>query len=241
MSSHPPGFIRGLIHSLPIVGGYFPIAFSFGVAATKSGLGSMEALFLSLTIYSGASQFVSLTLFTGGVSVWISIFTLLAMNLRHLLYGPSLLSSLGSRRSNRYSWAWAFGLTDEVYAATIARVSQAHFPWNERWMLGMALGAYLSWLLGTALGAYLGAGALEAWPAVDAALGFMLSALFLSLLLTIFRKSQSLVIVFAALVCITVTLLHSATAGILSGMFAGAITGLIYTPEKASDAERKKV
>lgn len=236
--SHTSGLLRGFVHSLPIFGGYFPIAFSFGVAATKAGLNTMEALFLSLTIYSGASQFVSLTLFTGGVSVWISIFTLLAMNLRHLLYGPSLLSTLGKRRANRYSWAWAFGLTDEVYAATIAHASKSDFPWSERWMLGMGAGAYISWISGTALGAYLGAGALEAWPAVDAALGFMLTALFLSLLLAIFRRAQVVVIVSAAVVCIALTLFFSATAGILGGMFAGAVTGLLSTVRNPAVVKR---
>ena len=37
------GFWAGLAAALPLVLGYFPIAFSFGVAATRLGLSGAEA------------------------------------------------------------------------------------------------------------------------------------------------------------------------------------------------------
>jgi predicted branched-subunit amino acid permease len=36
-NARPPGLATGLLAGLPIVMGYFPIAFSFGVAATRPG------------------------------------------------------------------------------------------------------------------------------------------------------------------------------------------------------------
>ncbi len=41
-----PPFLDGLAASLPIVMGYFPIAFSFGVAATQGGFTGLEAFAL---------------------------------------------------------------------------------------------------------------------------------------------------------------------------------------------------
>lgn len=219
-------FPDGVRASMPIVAGYFPIAFSFGVAATGLGFSALEAVFLSVVIYSGASQFMALTLLSGGTAAVVSIVTLLAMNLRHLLYGPALLDRAGERARTRYAWAWAYGLTDEVFATTIGFLAGGSKGWSERWMLGLGAAAYLSWIGGTAVGAYAGGGALAAYPAVDAALGFMLPALFLSLLLVILNRRQVPVVAAAAVVCVGVTLATNVTSGILAGMIAGAVAGI---------------
>ena len=55
MTATRPPFLAGLTASLPIALGYFPIAFSFGVAATRAGFSAVEAFALSLIIYAGAS------------------------------------------------------------------------------------------------------------------------------------------------------------------------------------------
>lgn len=224
----------GMRASVPIVIGYFPIAFSFGVAATGLGFSTLEAVFLSVVIYSGASQFMALTLLSGGTAIAVSIVTLLAMNLRHLLYGPALLERAAERRGTaaptRRAWAWAYGLTDEVFATTIGFLADGPEGgargWSERWMLGLGAAAFLSWVAGTAAGAFAGGGALAAYPAVEAALGFMLPALFLSLLLVILNRRQLPVVATAGVVCVGVTLATDATSGILAGMLAGAVAGI---------------
>jgi len=97
MTGVRPSFLDGLAASLPIALGYFPIAFSFGVAATRSGFSAVEAVSLSLIIYAGASQFLALALLGSGAPVLVSAFTLIAMNLRHVLYGPALMRQAGTR------------------------------------------------------------------------------------------------------------------------------------------------
>lgn len=218
--------VDGIRASVPIVVGYFPIAFSFGVAATGLGFPALEAVFLSMVIYSGASQFMALTLLSGGTAAAVAIVTLLAMNLRHVLYGPSLLDRAGTRAATRHSWAWAYGLTDEVFATTIGFLAGGTKGWSERWMLGIGAAAYLSWVGGTAVGALAGGGALAAYPAVEAALSFMLPALFLSLLLAVLSRRQLPVVATAGLVCVGVALAANVTAGILAGMTAGALAGI---------------
>jgi 4-azaleucine resistance transporter AzlC len=215
----------GLTASLPIALGYFPIAFSFGVAATRAGFGAVEAFALSLIIYAGASQFLALALLTTGAPVLLSAFTLIAMNLRHVLYGPALMKAAGPGASTRHAWAWAFGLTDEVFGQALGSLSRGQ-RFSEGYMFGLGLGAYASWLAGTAVGAVAGGGALDGWPAVNAGLGFMLPALFLALLLSIMTRRQLPVIAVAALVTVAGTLAVSATSGILLGMLAGALAGL---------------
>jgi 4-azaleucine resistance transporter AzlC len=220
-------FLEGVRGSLPIVIGYLPIAFSCGGAATNFGFSTLEAVFLSMVIYAGASQFMALPLLASGTSVAIASVTLLAMNLRHLLYGPSLLDRAGARARTRHSWAWAFGLTDEVYATAIGFLAARGQAWSERWMLGIGAAAYLSWVAGTAVGALAGGGALAAYPALEAGLGFMLPALFLALLLAILNRRQLPIVATAGAVCALVTLGSGITSGILAGMIAGAVVGTL--------------
>ena len=226
MTLSPAPFVAGLSASLPIAMGYFPISFSFGVAATRAGFSAVEAFALSLIIYAGASQFLALALLTSGAPVLVSAFTLIAMNLRQVLYGPALMKAAGRDASTRHAWAWAFGLTDEVFGQALGSLARGQ-RFSEGAMFGLGLGAYASWLAGTAVGAVAGGGALENWPAVNAGLGFMLPALFLALLLSIMTRRQLPVIAVAALATVAGTLALSATSGILLGMVAGAVTGLV--------------
>ena len=224
MSDTRPSFVSGLAASLPIVMGYVPIAFSFGIAATRAGFTPAEAFALSLFIYAGASQFLALALLTSGAPVLVSALTLMAMNLRHVIYGPALMTAAGAEA--RWPWVWGFGLTDEVFGQALGALARGQ-RFSERHMAGLALGAYASWLGGTAAGAYAGGGALAGYPALNAALGFMLPALFLALLLSILTRAMLAVIAVAAAVTVAGTLAVGGTTGILAGMVAGALTGVV--------------
>ena len=226
MTRTRPPFLDGLAASLPIVMGYFPIAFSFGVAATQAGFTGLEAFALSLIIYAGASQFLALAILSSGAPVLVAAFTLIAMNLRHVLYGPALMREAGEGATRRHAWAWAWGLTDEVFGQALGALARGQ-RFSEPYMFGLGLGAYASWVSGTVVGAYAGGGALEGWPAVNAGLGFMLPALFLALLLSILNRRQLPVIVVAGSVTVVATLAISATSGILLGMLAGAVAGAL--------------
>lgn len=226
MTRTRPPFLDGLIASLPIVLGYIPIAFSFGVAATRAGFTELEAFALSLIIYAGASQFLALALLSSGAPVLVAAFTLIAMNLRHMLYGPALLREAGEGATTRHAWAWAWGLTDEVFGQALGALARGQ-RFSEPYMFGLGLGAYAAWQTGTIAGAYAGGGALEGWPALNAGLGFMLPALFLALLLSILSRRQLPVIAVAGAVTVIATLTISATSGILLGMLAGAVTGVM--------------
>ena len=221
-----PSFAAGLVTALPIVMGYFPIAFAFGVAATKAGLTEVEAAALSVIIYAGASQFLALALITSGAPLLVAAFTLVAMNVRHVLYGPALMKAAGADAATKHAWAWAWGLTDEVFGASLGELARGR-RFSEAFMFGIGLAAYASWIAGTIVGALAGGGALEGWPVVEAGLGFMLTALFLALLLSILTLRQVPVIVVAAVATVAGTLAVSATARILGGMVAGAVAGVV--------------
>lgn len=221
-----PGIGHGLVAALPIMMGYLPIAFAFGVAASRAGLSMAEAVMLSLVIYAGASQFLALTLVTSGAPILVAAVTLMAMNLRHLLYGPALMKEAGQDAARSWVGIWGWGLTDEVFGQALGALSQGK-RFSEKYMFGLGLAAYATWALGTGVGAWAGGGVLEAYPALNAALGFMLTALFLSLLLSILSKPALAAVAAAGLATVVGTVLVSGTIGILAGMICGALAGVM--------------
>ena len=112
---------EGVKDSLPIVISYLPVAFAFGLNATRLGFTPLESLFFSCIIYAGASQFVITAMLAAGSSLWVAALTVMAMDVRHVLYGPSLRSRIRSALDKKKTALWAFGLTDEVFAAATAR------------------------------------------------------------------------------------------------------------------------
>lgn len=122
---------------------------------------------------------------------------------------------------------WAFGLTDEVFAAAISRLSRDNRCRSEDWMLGVALCAWLSWVAGTLAGVCSGNGLLDDWPAVSAALSFMLPALFLNFLLATFQRRQSLVLAAALVGALAGLWLVSISMVILGGIGGGCLAALL--------------
>jgi 4-azaleucine resistance transporter AzlC len=223
---------RGVLVGLPIMLGYLPIAFSFGVAATKAGLSPIEAVAMSLLMYSGAAQFMAIALIAAGAGFWVMVATLVGMSLRHVLYGPSLLRSAGLDQPPRGAMIWGFGLTDEVFGAGLGAIARGQ-RLTSGFIAALALVAYAAWVGGTALGALAGAGALAAWPALDAGLGFMLTALFLALLLSILKRAQLPVIAAALAGTALASVALSPTAGIMAGMILGAALGTMMRGQNA--------
>lgn len=232
-------FAQGVLNSLPIVIGYLPVAFAFGMNAVKLGYSPWEAVYMSCIIYAGASQFVITALLSAGMSIWVAAFTVMAMDVRHVLYGPALRHRILQRLPTRKTPLWAFGLTDEVFAAATARLAQNHRRWSENWMLGVASASWLAWAGGTVIGALFGNGPLADYPAVEAALTFMLPALFLSFLLASFKKRQSLVVISALGGTLLGLLLSSIPVAILAGIGSGCVASLFLTSSEPINKEDK--
>ena len=141
MSQEKSPLLAGVQAVIPLVLGYFPIAFSFGVAATRTGLTPLEAFSLSLIVFAGAAQFLAIALLASGAPVLVAAMTLAAMNLRHVLYGPTLLQRAGTHRATRLGWLWAFALTDEVFGAALGALAKGQ-RFSEGFMIVLGFGAY---------------------------------------------------------------------------------------------------
>ncbi len=212
--------------SLAVTLGYFPVGIAFGIAAARAGFSVFEAGFLSAIIYAGSSQFLVVALLGSGAPLVVTALSILATNLRHVLYAPAILEKARDRAATRYAWGWSGGLSDGVFGAAIVALNKSREHFSERFMFGLGLGPYLSWLFGTIAGA-LFSGAVSGYPVVDAALGFLMPALFLAMLLAMVSRRTLGVVAVTILAAIPLTLFVSTTVGIVGGMVAGALSGLV--------------
>lgn len=227
----PRGFAAGLGDSVSLMLGYFPIALSFGLLAVGHGLTPLQSLLVSAAVYAGASQFALVSLLAAGAAPLSVVGAVAAMNLRHLFYGPALLSRLPGDGRSLPRFLLAFGLTDEVFALASARLGPLH---GETWLLGVQAGAYGAWLAGTVAGAVLAGWAGGDWPQVQAALGFVLPALFLALLLPLLRPASLLPLAVSAAVALSLSRLLPGHVALLAAMVAGAAAATLR--QDAADA-----
>jgi 4-azaleucine resistance transporter AzlC len=139
----------GIKRALPIVLGYVPIGFAYGVLAGKSGLSGTNTLLMSLIVFAGSAQFIAVGLFASGTGPAAVILTTFVVNLRHMLMAASLAPYLKGWKK-RYLAFFSYELTDETFAlhsSAAGRLSECRLE-----ALSLNMTAQVSWVLGTVLG-----------------------------------------------------------------------------------------
>ena len=123
-SAQPPGpwreFLHGVRDQLPILMGVIPFGIIFGALARSAGIPVLESQAFSLLIFAGSSQFIAAGLVGEGVPALVVVFTILLVNIRHLLYSASLAPHL-ARLNLRWKIALSWLLTDEAFVVAAAR------------------------------------------------------------------------------------------------------------------------
>lgn len=228
------GLIQGVIDGLPLLGGYIPVAISFGVIAVQAGFSTLEATLISVFIYAGASQFLLVAMVAAGSSLWLAVCMTLLVNVRHVVYAPNLVPYLPQSK------AWPFlmhGLTDQIFALAHARLPILEDSRKVDWFKGVSMVAWLSWILGTALGGIAGESLTQQWPVLDSVMPFALPALFLVLLAPKFSSklwSTTLLVTIAA--ALVIALGSFKNAAIPFAALCGALTFYVLT----SHVDRKQ-
>ncbi|HEY8531675.1 MAG TPA: AzlC family ABC transporter permease [Limnochorda sp.] len=222
-------------YGLPIAAGYFPVAAAFGLLARQSGLSIVEAVFLSIWVYAGASQFLVVGMVAAGLpwSSWLVAGAF--MNLRHILFAVSMVPQWQGWPRLQRALA-SFGLTDEVYAVVASQKGRfEQFPE----VAGTALTAYLSWIGGTVVGAW---GSVAFPPALAKPLEFALPALFLALLVpSLTTRPTALAALVGGSVSLAVSLMGQGSWGIVLGGVLGALVGgLAATSRRRGEARGRE-
>lgn len=167
---------KGVQRAMPVVLGYIPIGFAYGVLAGKSGLSTTNTLLMSLIVFAGSAQFIAVGLFAAGTGPAGVIITTFIVNLRHLLMAASLAPYMSKWKKSLQAF-FAFELTDETFALHSTATSTLNNCTLES--LAVNVTAQVSWVIGTGLG-IVAAGLISDIKPLG--LDYALSAMFIGLL-----------------------------------------------------------
>ena len=212
---------RGFADALPIIIGYLPMGAAYGILARQGGIDLFPAVFMSLVVFAGASQFIAVGLLTGGATAFEVVATTLFINLRHVLMSASLSPYYREAPKSAIPFV-AWGVTDETFAISIGRYASGEA--DHRYGLALHYTAYASWVTGTVAGAV--AGALVP-PALQSGLEFSLYAMFAGLVvLQVTDRLHLAVAVAAAVGCNVFSTFMGGTWHIIAAAIFGATVGL---------------
>lgn len=211
----------GMKRALPIVLGYVPIGFAYGVLAGKGGLSQTNTLLMSLIVFAGSAQFIAVGLFAAGTGPAAIILTTFVVNLRHMLMAASLSPYLAGWKKRHLAF-FSFELTDETFALHSTAASRLGDCRLEA--LSLNITAQASWVAGTVLGIVAAELISDIKPM---GLDYALAAMFVALLV---GQCENRVRVVTAIISGTIaTLLYLAgwhQFHIIAATVAGATLGL---------------
>ena len=163
---------KALLATIPVMAGYVVLGIGFGMLLQTKGYGVLWAFAMSVFIFAGSMQYVTIDLLTGGVSLFATALTTLAVNARHLFYGISMVDKYKMQKK-KYFLFWT--LTDETYSLVCSdEPEKSGNP--SKYYLYVSLFDYSYWVLGSVLGSLLG----EVIPFSMEGIDFSLTALFLT-------------------------------------------------------------
>ncbi|HUH44901.1 MAG TPA: AzlC family ABC transporter permease [Treponemataceae bacterium] len=170
--------------SIPVFFGYIAIGIPFGLMLTSEGYPWWLAPLMSIVMYAGAGQYVAVGLFASGASIGAALLTMIMVNIRHIVYGLSLIEPLKAYK--QWKLPIIFLLTDETYAV-LTSVSEPPNTNRGLFFTLIALFHYSYWILGSIIGAVAGSFIPISFEGVD----FALTSLFIVLLLDQLKKTKS--------------------------------------------------
>jgi len=215
-------WLRGVTLAAPIVMGYIPIGFAYGVLAQQAGLSPRNTVLMSLLVYAGSAQLIATGLFAAGAPALSIILTTFVVNLRHLLMSAALSPYMRHWRKGELA-AFAYELTDESFAVHITRFA-TDTP-SKAAVFATNVTAQLAWILGSWLGVVAGQLIADVKPL---ALDYALPAMFIALLvMQIKDRAHIIVAVATGLLAVGLTLGGLGHWSVIVATLIGATLGVI--------------
>jgi len=178
-------FKKGVQAGISIGIGYFPIALTFGLLAKTSGLSIYETVLMSLLVFAGAAQYISLSLIAYGTGIVEIILTTFIVNIRHFL----MSATLNEKSDEDYLFnklLFSFGITDETFSVAATKEGTV----TSGFMFGLISVSYSSWVVFSGVGHLIGASLPQT---LQESMGVALYAMFIGLLVPSLKKSAKVV------------------------------------------------
>lgn len=216
------------VKSLPIMCSYFFLGAAYGIMMEETGFPWYVALLLSMTVYTGAFQFVLITFLSTGASLLTIAITALLMNSRQSFYSLTFLNDF--KRMGKRKLYMIHSLTDETYAVNCT----LELPQKEKedTMFGVALLSHCYWMAATVAGAVLG----QLIPFELEGIDFCMTALFVIIFMDQWKKASSHIPALAGLTCgIVCLLIFGQSSFILPALLL--VSGILFFVGRKEAAE----
>ncbi|MBF7097718.1 AzlC family ABC transporter permease [Alkalibacter mobilis] len=231
------GVKSGIQSSLPICIGYIPLAIAYGVLGKSAGLSTYTIVLMSIMVYAGAAQFLSINLFAAGLPGPEIILTTFIINSRHLIMSTSLSRKLSSSVGTLARMMISFGITDESFS--VSSIGNDGKKVTPGYLLGVVIPPYLFWVFGSLLGTFFS----DFIPqSVENSMGIALYAMFIALLLPSMSKSKEIskvVIITAILHVVFLEFFANGSSGngwiLVLASVTGAFIGTFFFQEDFED------
>ncbi|WP_305842590.1 AzlC family ABC transporter permease [Photobacterium leiognathi] len=193
----------GLKAIFPLCVGAFPFSFIVGAISINAGMSVLQSTLWSMTVFAGSAQMVALGLVQSSTELIVIALTTFVINLRHVLYSASL-SEYVKEYSMPTRALMAYGLTDEVYAATVGEMKQEK-PGRHWFYLAAMFGFWINWVVADFCGAVIG----SSFPHIaDYGLDFAMVAAFIAIVIPQVKSRE----------CIVAAVVATVTGILLSGL-----------------------
>ncbi|MBQ7158155.1 MAG: AzlC family ABC transporter permease [Treponema sp.] len=202
-------FRKAVKTTIPVFFGYIAIGIPFGLMLVNAGYPWWLAPVMSIFIYAGAGQYMAVGLFAAGMSLHAILVAEFFVNIRHIVYGLSLISKF--KPVGKIKYFLMFALTDETYAL-LTMVNVPKDADAGSYYGTIALFDWLYWIAGGVIGALIG----TVIPFDFAGVDFALTALFTVMLINQIKASRDILPPVIGIVTTVVAIVLS-RVGILPG------------------------
>lgn len=186
--------------TVPVMVGYLFLGAAFGILLESKGYGFGWAALMSVFIYAGSMQFVTVDLLATAAGFLQVILMTLMVNIRHVFYGISMLGkfrNLGAKKPYLI-----FSLSDETFSLLCTAKPPEGVDRNWFFFF-IALLDQLYWVVGSIAGGLLGASFSFNTQGID----FAMTALFVVIFVNQWREAKNHVPALVGLACSAVCLL----------------------------------
>ena len=141
-------------YTLPICAGFLFLGMSYGFFASSKGFSFIYPLCMSMFIFAGSMEFVTVNLLLASFNPVYSFLLTLMVNSRHLFYGISMLNTYKDY-SGIKKFYLIYGMCDETFSVNYSITPPPEID-RECFMIWITLLNQIYWVFGATLGAVLG-------------------------------------------------------------------------------------
>ena len=226
-------YLYGIRRSVPVFFGFLPVAITFAIMATATGLTVLETIAMSVFVFAGASQIMAMGMIGAGAGMLSVVLATFVLNLRHLIMSTCIFNKIRIKNP-LLKLVGAMSVTDEGFALiTTEKDDKCNVPY----VFGIITLTYLSWVFGTVIGVV----ASNILPRIIAdSFGIALYALFIALIVPDIKKSLRLfltVVITAVINTILCAFMATSWAIIVSTLVGAFVGTFIVDGEQSEETE----